>query len=415
MPTPYIIIVGSNFSGRDQYFADHSIDFVVLKDRQATRFPDKRFKRRVVCDFDNPSSVIEAAKKLHAERQVTGVISFYEQYITIAAAIASELGLPALPKDAAIACTDKQVMRERFAAAPEKISPDFAEVTSVETLRSFASSHAFPLILKPANLSKSLLVSKNDSLEELLQNYQKTMANIGRVYAKYAPHTTPKLLVEEFMMGSIHSVDAFVDKDGDPHVLPYVVDYQTGHDIGFADNFHYSRLLPSQLSEADQTALRNCAALGIEALGMKNTPAHVEIIMTVDGPRIVEIGARNGGYRERMHGMANGLDVMGDAIRLAMGEQPAAQGIRNDPVGVFELFPKEPGTFVGIKNETQLRELASLEYLSVKAVPGEFVGSSSDGYKMCAIVILHNENAQQFAKDMTFLNHHVAVQTRSET
>lgn len=411
-PTPYIIIVGSNFAGRDQYFADHGIDYVVLKDQQGTRFPDKRFKRRVVCNFDDPQAVIAAAKKLHAKRPVSGVISFYEQYVAIAAEIARSLDLPALPPKAAQACTDKQIMRQLFAKAPQKISPDFAEVTNEQDIRNFAASHAFPLILKPANLSKSLLVSKSNSLDELVSNYQKTIGNIERVYAKYAPHTTPKLLIEEFMVGSIHSVDAFVGQDGVPHVLPFVVDYQTGHDIGFADNFHYSRLMPSQLSEADQTALRHCASLGIEALGMRNSPAHVEVIMTADGPRIVEIGARNGGYRERMHGMANGLDIMGNALRIAMGQPLDLRSDRNDPIGVFELFPKTPGTFIEIQNETQLRELPSLAYLSVKAEPGAFVGSSSDGYKMCAVVILHNSNQEQFDQDMRYLNHHVSVVTQ---
>jgi glutathione synthase/RimK-type ligase-like ATP-grasp enzyme len=64
-------------------------------------------------------------------------------------------------------------MRELFATAPTKISPDFAVITSEREVRDFAAQHTFPLIIKPANLSKSLLVTKSSSLEELLMNYQK--------------------------------------------------------------------------------------------------------------------------------------------------------------------------------------------------------------------------------------------------
>ena len=61
------------------------------------------------------------------------------------------------------------------------------------------------------------------------------------------PIENQKFLLE-YIKGSIHSVDAFVDSDGSPQVLEQVVDYETGFDVGYDDNFHYSRILPSRLS-----------------------------------------------------------------------------------------------------------------------------------------------------------------------
>ncbi|HJP96632.1 MAG TPA: ATP-grasp domain-containing protein [Candidatus Saccharimonadales bacterium] len=411
MVTPHLIIVGDSTKGARSYLSDHGFDFTTIKDKRLTKFPDKQLKHRVVADFSSRQKLLHVVDELHAKKPIHGVLVIYERFIGDASAIAEHLNLPGLPKEAAEACTDKFIMRQKFSAAPQKISPDFAVVTSQEGVRAFAEVHDFPLILKPANLSKSLLVSKAHNMDELLQNYAKTMRTIDAVYAKYAPGVTPKLLIEEFMEGPVHSVDAFVDSAGEPHVLDAVVDYQTGYDIGFDDNFHYSRLLPSKLPAQTVARIREVAALGCKALGMKNSPAHIEIILTSDGPQIVEIGARNGGYRDRMHSMANGIDLEANAIRLCLGEQPHIDATKSEPVGVFELFPKTPGIFTGIANEDRLRELPSLTYLSVPASLGSFVGSSSDGYKMCVIVILHNNNAEQFAKDMAFLNDHVAVQT----
>ena len=411
MVTPHLIIVGDSTKVMRSYLSDHGYDFTTIKDKRLTKFPDKRLKHRVVADFSSRHNVLHIVDNLHKKKPVHGVLVIYERFIADAAAIADHLGLPGLPLAAAEACTDKFVMRQKFSAAPQKISPDFAVVTSEEGVRAFADVHDFPLILKPANLSKSLLVSKANSLDELVQNYAKTMRVIDSVYARYAPGATPKLLIEEFMEGSVHSVDAFVDAQGEPHVLDAVVDYQTGYDIGFNDNFHYSRLLPSKLPAETIARIREVAALGCQALGMKNSPAHVEIILTADGPRIVEIGARNGGYRDRMHALANGIDLDANVIQLSLGQTPHVVATKNEPVGVFELFPKTPGIFTGIANEDRLRELPSLTYLSIPATVGNFVGSSSDGYKMCVIVILHNSDAAQFAKDMAFLNEHVAVQT----
>lgn len=405
----HILITGKKFSQFTQHLLDHGYEYTFLQDILTTKFPDKRFKRRVLADFSSKENLLTAVDSL--KNRPDAVVATYENYVLAAAWIAEHLGLPGMPVAAAEACTDKQLMRSLFAEAPEHISPAFSAVTSEETLRSFAETHSFPLILKPANLAKSLLVTKSHSLEELLTNYQKSIGLLQPTYKKYAPNRTPKLIVEEFLEGSIHSVDAFVDQAGNPHVLNNVVDYQTGYDIGYDDNFHYSRILPSKLSPEDQEALRHCAEIGIQALGMKNSPAHVEIIMTAAGPRIVEIGARNGGYRERMHSVANGIDITEAALTLALGKTPHVTARRNDPMAVLELFPQALGTFVGITNEAALRQLPSLNYLSVKTKVGALVGKAADGYKMCAVVMLHNDDKEQFERDLDFINSSVSIET----
>lgn len=393
-----------------KYLEENGYDYTVLRDIKTAKFKDKKFKHRVLCDFSSDEKIIESLKQLKV--QPDAVVSIYEAYISAAAFIAEYFGLFGLPREAAKACTDKELMRKKFAEAPEKISPEFREIKSYNDAREFAETHGFPLIMKPANLSKSLLVTKSENFEELRKNYERSMATIEQVYKKYAPDATPKLLIEEFLVGHVYSVDAFVDADGEPHVMREIVDYQTGYEVGYEDNFHYSRILPTKLSADEQAALLKCARLGCVALGMKNSPAHIEIIMTAGGPRIVEIGARNGGYRERMYRLANGIDITGNMLRLAFGEKPEISEMKNEPVAVLELFPFSPGEFVGLENEETLRKLPSLEYLSIKAEPSEFVGKSSDGYKATAIIILHNSDAERFAKDLDFVNSSVRVMTR---
>ncbi|MGE5309982.1 MAG: ATP-grasp domain-containing protein [Sphaerimonospora mesophila] len=409
----HILIVGKSFSGLKKFLTDSGHTYTILQDESATKFPDKKFKHRVVCSFQNASSYLTAAQRIHKHTPVDATIVTYENYIVPNARIASALGLPGLSEEAAIACTDKEIMRSKFALSRERVSPDFRVVASQESLIDFANTHEFPLILKPANLAKSLLVTKNNSLDELLVNYDKACELAETTYQKYAPNSTPKFIVEEFLEGSIHSVDAFVDAGGEPHVLEQVVDYQTGYDIGFDDNFHYSRLLPSRLSDDNIAAIRHTAKLGCKLLGMTSSPAHVEIILTKNGPRIVEIGARNGGYRERMHYLANDIDITRNALALALNQPLDITARKNDRVGVFELFPRNSGIFTGISNQAELERLPSLNYLSIKAKEGQAVGKASDGHKMCAIVILHHPNADQFAKDLAFLNNHVKIEVQT--
>lgn len=406
-----ILIIGNSFKTLREYLNDNGHSYRVLKDKRLVKDQSKALKHWTLCNFSTKESIIQAVEECRTDFPIEAVMVTYENYIVPAAYISKHLGLPGLPVESALACTDKYLMRQMFVNAAVKISPDFAVITNENELREFAEKHTFPLILKPANLAKSLLVTKNDSLQDLLYNYQKAMRNIDAIYQKFAPQRTPKLIIEEYMSGTIHSVDAFVDTQGQPHVLDAVVDYETGYDIGYADNFHYSRLLPSKLTAETIAEIRKTAEIGCRALGIKNSPAHIEIILTEDGPRIVEIGARNGGYRERMHGVANGIDITGNAIRLALGLPPQINETKSEPMGVFELFPKSPGIFRGVHNERQLEQLPSLIYLNIKAKTGNFVGSSSDGYKMCAIVILHNPDKATFDQDRKFLQNEVYVST----
>lgn len=406
---PHILIVGQKLSALSDYLSDNGYDYTFLQDQLKTKFPDKKFKHRTLADFSSKETLLRTVATL--PHKIDGVITTYENYVLPAAWIAEYLDVTGLPVKAAEACTDKFLMRSLFDKAPEKISPAFATVSSEEDVIAFANAHSFPLILKPANLAKSLLVTKNHDLEELIKNYHHSTELLETTYKKYAPSRKPQLLIEEFLEGSIHSVDAFIDKTGDPYVLNQVVDYQTGYDIGYDDNFHYSRILPSKLSASDQAALRHCAEVGVRALGMKNSPAHVEIIMTKAGPRIVEIGARNGGYRERMHGMANDIDITRAAIDVAQGKRPFIKATRNDSCAVLELFPKQSGTFLGIKNIDRLQQMESLKYYNIKVKEGQYVGKAADGYKMCAVVILHNTDASIFEKDLKEIAETVFVQT----
>lgn len=403
----HILIVGRKFTPFTSYLADKGHTYTLLLDTHSTKMTSKAVDNTIMVDFQHEALIEKALSKL--PHKPDAVMTIYENYILPTAKIAKKLGLPGLPVEAAEACTDKFLMRSLFDKAPIKISPAFSIVDDVETLKTFAQNHDFPLILKPTNLAKSLLVTKNHNPEELLLNYEKSMGLLHGVYKKYAPTRNPQLLVEEFLEGSIHSVDAFVDSNGEPEVLAQIVDYQTGYDIGFDDNFHYSRILPSKLSEHNQTKLRECAEAGIRALGMKNSPAHVEIIMTPHGPRIVEIGARNGGYRERMHRLANNLDIPGAALQLALGNKPKITATKNDSCAVLELFPKKPGVFKEIANEKNLHELPSTVYVSIKANPGQTIGKAGDGHKMCAVIILNNSDAKQFDKDLKYVNDSVYV------
>ncbi len=214
------------------------------------------------------------------------------------------------------------------------------------------------------------------------------------------------------MEGSVHSVDAFIGQNGEPHILKQIVDYETGYDIGKSENYHYSRRLPSRLPYGVQAQMIEVASEGVKALGMKNSPAHIELILTNAGPKIVEIGARIGGYRTQMHSFANDIDMIAAALDIAEGRPVDIETKTEKCCAVIEIFPDKAGEFVEVSGLEKLLKLPCLIRCRVVPKPGAKVGLSSEGHKASVIVMLGGEDKDSFDKDYDFVKKNVEVITK---
>jgi hypothetical protein len=80
------------------------------------------------------------------------------------------------------------------------------------------------------------------------------------------------------------------------------------------------QIMPTVLPEDLSLTMQDCAADAISALGLTNTAVHTEIMMTQDGPRIIEVNARVGGaVAEQMHFGAE-YDLVAAIAAIAVGE-----------------------------------------------------------------------------------------------
>lgn len=363
----------------------------------------KQAQRIIPLDFRDTDRVQQQLKALPGLNVSAIVVAGYETYVLPAAIIAEHYGVPGPSVAAARAASNKSLMRQKFRAFDPAISPDFAEISSWHDIKHFMATHNFPVMLKPASLMKSLLITKNTSQEELLSNFEKAAASIGQLYQKYHVSQKPKMIIEECLDGSMHTVAAFADNAGRPIIVPGIVDCITGQEAGFNDNFLFARLLPTKLPKAEQDKIYAVAARGIYALGLASCPAHVEIMLTTSGPKIIEIGARIGGYRLRMYKYGYGVDLQQLMLANVYGRPLDTTESAHRQVAALELFPDSEGAFAALTNEAAVRALPSLRHLSIKPAPGQLIGYASQGYKAAAVIILGNEDAAQFHKDLEFV------------
>lgn len=359
-------------------------------------------------DLSSQKTATESLKKLNAKPD--GLTATYESYILPKSWIGEYYGLHVPTVEAAEAATDKELMRKKFQEYDPSITPDYKHATKFEDIEEFMKEHEFPVMLKPTNLFKSLLVTKCDNQEELERDYKEAVSTIKQIYKQYGvKNREANLIIEDYLDGPTYSIEAFADADGEVKVTEDVVDLVMGRDLGVDDNYNYSRLLPSELSEEKKDKIKEVAVKGMKALGLTNSPGHTELVYTKQGPKLIEIGARVGGYRPRMYSMAKGIDLHEVEINLSLGLPIDLENKEDNSVIVFEIFPEKEGKLKEITNIDKVKELPSYKYRSIKKEKGELVGLSGNGYKMTAIVILTNSDKGQFEKDREFIENEVKV------
>lgn len=346
-------------------------------------------------DFSSEEAFVASLRSTPDLPVIDGLLCSYENYIVFKSLAAEVLSLPSLSPESARASTDKYVMRQRFLDFDSSITPRFALVDSKASLLAFSRSANYPLIMKPTNLVKSLLVSKCNDETELLSAYEDTMLRIADVYKQVGmTNREPAIIVEEFITGTMCSVAGFTDAAGEVYLCDGIVQLTTAQQIGFNDNFLYARTLANDLPADTKASILAVAKKGIQALGMTSSPAHVEIIYNDSEVKLVEIGARIGGYRPFLYEQSYGIHLLDQELAIALGERPDVSGDMARASAMYELFPERESTFVRLDGA---KDPSAYTYFHLVATPGKKVGPAKNGYKAAAIIGIADENRESFA------------------
>ncbi|NCS83273.1 hypothetical protein GW746_02550, partial [Candidatus Saccharibacteria bacterium] len=174
----YIYIVGKPDSRSTVVDTIHNKGYLagILADKQAGKNGLEVFDRVVEVDFAQIDDEIHRLDTV--DLSPAGFLSTYENYIVAKAKLSQHFETPGIPLNAAELTTDKARIREAFLQADRSISPDYAKVQTLEQAQEFAQNHSFPLIIKPTNLVKSLLVLKCNNEKELAEQFTYASQNV---------------------------------------------------------------------------------------------------------------------------------------------------------------------------------------------------------------------------------------------
>lgn len=259
--------------------------------------------------FFNVSTIdIEGITRIALEFQPNGILTLATDAPIRAVAQACEAcGLPGISYDTAIIATDKAKMKAVFEEHGIE-SPWHHVVHDKESFYKLADELFFPCIMKPTDSSGSRGVVLCRNKQELFSNYE---------YSLNASQNG-KIIIEEYLDGPEFSIEVMV-VDHKPHVLQITDKITTGAPHFVEMGHSQPTVQPMEV----QKKLIDLAVRAVESMGINNGPAHVEMILTDNGPKMVELGARMGGDFITTHlvPLSTGVDMMKATIDIACGQK----------------------------------------------------------------------------------------------
>jgi len=309
--------------------------------------------------------------------------------------------------------TDKIKMRQMLRGYDKDISPKFivAHDASPETLNRIEKTVGFPLIIKPAGLAASLLVSLCYHREELETNLQKTVKKIDQIYKKKKGRGEPQILVEEFMEGSMYSIDSYVNQRGVVYHAP-LVHVRTGRSVGYEDFFGYMRISPVNIKPYKVEAARRVAEKAIEALNMRSTNCHIELMRTEDGWKVIEMGPRVGGFRHEMYELSYGIDHSMNDILIRIPKKPVLTKKVKGYTVVMQFYARDKGRLTSLEGINKVRKLESFSRINIKKKIGDMCDFARNGDDPVFDIVLFNKDRSRILADIRRLEQTVSIKVK---
>ncbi len=321
-------------------------------------------------------AVVRVAKLFHPDGIMTLATDMPMRSI---AAACQATGLPGISTDTAVKATDKGEMIKAFETHGVE-HPWFHICLDKGDFEKVSETVGFPCIMKPTDNSGSRGVVLCHSREQLLKEYD---------YA-CGESRGGGVILEEYMQGPEVSVEV-ICLDGTPHVLQ-VTDKLTTGAPHFVEMGHSQ---PSGLPEQDLARIRDLASRAVKAVGIQNGPAHVEIILTAAGPKMVELGARMGGDCITTHlvPLSTGVDMVRATIDLACGGSPDISPKFNKGAAI-RYFDVPQGVIQNIGGVEEARKQPGVQEISFVRQVGDEVGKIGSSVDRVGFVIAQGEDAK---------------------
>ena len=360
----------------------------------------------VIASTYDVDATVAAAVRYHREkRTIDGVMCMASDVPLTVASIAEALGLPGVPVEAAKLASDKMAMKLRFKEKGIDI-PWFLEVENVAHLQGIVRQKGFPLVIKPVDSRGARGVLRLTEQVDLNWAYH------------FSLHESPsrRVMVEQYLDGPQISTEALL---------------QNGEGVtpGFTErNYEYLERFspfiienggqqPSCLSKSEREAISELAIQAGCALGVQTGVIKGDMVFTEDGPKVIEVATRlsGGWFSTDQIPLATGIDFVGAAIRVALGESVPVEELTPQywrGAAIRYFFPP-PGRLSAINNVKKYRDVSWIHKLVFFVKPGDLIEEVTNHTKRAGCVITYGESKDEAVARAREVIDNIKIETQS--
>jgi hypothetical protein len=284
--------------------------------------PMVRLLRRLGEVVDRVGLDTDALTSAVASHQPSGILTFAEAQMPFTAAIAERLSLTYHSVLTADRLADKFLQRQALhdvglpgPAVWEAPTPGAGEQEDAQAIEELVGQVTYPVVVKPRRGTSSVATARAEDERELSELLTRFGAQEGG------------LLVEEYLADRV-SGGTFAD---DIAVELLAQGGRVWH-LATTGKFKYAPpfrgrgcFLPSHVDAATEAELFAVAEAGLRAVGITDGFANIDLKLTPEGARIVEVNGRLGGNVDVLMELAGGPKILPLLFRLALGEDMAAE------------------------------------------------------------------------------------------
>ena len=334
----------------------------------------------LIADVYGASETAAAAERYSRKiRKIDGVICVAADAPVTAATVAQRLRIPGLPVHVAELACDKLAMKKCFRSAGVAV-PWFAEISTPQELQRIAIERGRDLVIKPVDSRGSRGVQRVAQVEDL-----------GAAFMLARSHSpSERVMVEQYLEGPQVSTESIV-LDG------------VCHTPGFSDrNYEYLERyapffienggdLPSHLPPDIQQKVKDLVGRAASAMGITEGTVKGDIVVHKGEPYVIELAARLSGgfFCTREIPLNTGVDFIGAAIRLALGEPVSADELtpRHQHAVVQRYAFPAPGTVASVDGEAAARAVPGIAEVVITAKEGDIILPAGDKRPSAAMVL----------------------------
>lgn len=367
----------------------------------------------VSCDFSKPAKIAEAL--LPYQDELLAITCRSEQYMRRFIEVLPHVPYLRTPTTESLKwASDKYEMRKRFRLYDKKITPKFTLVkkNTKEERDRVVKKIGFPLIIKPTNLASSRFVSICYHEEELETTLRRTFKDIIKAYEQEHHLADPKIIAEEYMDGDMYSIDSYVDSRGKVYHCP-LVKVITGKKIGHDDFYNYLQLTPTGLKEPSIGRAQATTESAIHALGLRSTTAHTELLKIDNDWKIIEVGARVGGFRHMLHALSCDINHTLNDVLIRIPKKPILPKKCKGYAVAMKWFAPKEGVITEMKGIKRIEHLESFHHIILNKKVGDKATFARNGGRSIFNLYLYNPERSKLLADIRRVEKLVDIKTSS--